>query len=360
MGDYAAALVAGENPTVARQNAEKAFTTNPTIDSAAKTTVADSLTLADLNLLSNPAIQQALGSTVTTLITTLAADEAVRTFIAERDGDAVAELLANTAVVDELASSVGSAITQLLGYPGFNAALLGAVNQYADDVIDGIGTVDSLTPAQRALKTLQSSTAAVAAVNSVVPPAISTLLGYPNVRQAFGLYADEATIASLKKSRFNIAFLDNTIGKVVDGTVESLITKDAGVTLVDRLVVNILLGMPFRDWRGFTTQEIIADPLLQIAVGMSLGQGVGSLFGDNIFGNLIGAAVAVPATLVIGATSAVLGFLELLFGRPTYGPSPAAAQAGSGHSQHAQQLSSVADDLYIWNSVIRHLGPLPV
>ena len=356
VGDYAAALVAGEDPAVARHNAERALETNSTLDSAAKNTVADSLTLANINLLSNTAIQQALGATVTTLITTLAANEAVRTVIAERDGDAVAELLANTAVIGEMASAVGSVVTQLLGYPGFNAALLGAVNQYADDVIDGI---DRPTAEQNAVKTLQSAPATVAAVNSVVPPTISALLGYPNVRQAVGLYADEATIASLQKSRFNIAFLDNSIGKVADGTVESLLARTAGVTLVDRLVVSIILGMPVKDWRGFTTQEIIADPFLQIAVGMSLGQGIGSLFGDNIFGDLIGAVAAVPATLVIGATSAVLGFVELIFGRPTYGPSPAAARVGSEHSHHAQQIA-VVDDLYIWNSVIRDLGPLPV
>ncbi|WP_293307073.1 hypothetical protein, partial [Mycolicibacterium sp.] len=351
VGDYAAALVAGEDPAVARQNAEEALKTNPTIDSAEKTTVADSLTLVDLNLLSNPAIQQALGATVTTLITTLAADTAVQAFIAQQDGSAVAELLANTAVVGEMATQIGSVVTQLLGYPGFNAALLGAVNQYADDVIDG---ADATVAQQSALKGLRSATAVVGAVNAVIPPAVNTLLAYPDVRQALGLFADEETVSLLQKSGINNRFLDRTFGQIADGTVQSLFGKNAGQTLADNLVVKIVLGMPISDWRGFTAQEVVTDPFLQIALGMSIGQGIGSLFGDNVVADMIGVVVGVPATLVVGATSAIVALFELIFGRPSFGVNPAAS-VRSNESHYAESLT-ITDDLYIWNSVVLDLG----
>lgn len=339
VGDYAAALVAGEDPAVARQNAEEALRTNPTIDSAEKATVADSLILANLNLLSNPAIQAALGTTTTTLITTLAADPTVQAFIAQRDNPALAELLANTAVLGEVAPVVGSVVTQLLGYPGFNTALLDAVNQFADDLIDGQETSYA---EQHALQTLRSAPATVSAVRSVVPPAVNTLLAFSNVRQALGLYADEETVAYLQRFGINNRFLDRTFGQVTDGTVESLLTRTAGLTLADNLVVNVVLGMPIKDWRSFTAQEVIADPFLQIAFGMSLGHGIGSLFGDNVFGELIGVAAAVPATLGVVISSAIVGFFEWIFGRPSVGVIPSAA----------------AEDLPVWRATVLDLGAI--
>lgn len=327
VGQFAASVVAGEKPNVAEQAALDALRTNPTIDSAAKTTVADSLSLINLTLLSYPAIQQALGATVTTLITTLAADAAIQAFIAERDGAAVAELLADAPVVAETATAVGAVVTQLLGYPGFTLALLGAVNQFADDVIDEKGVLEAQ---QDALRQLQTAPAVVSAVKAVVPPQVGTLLGYPNVRQALGVVAQEDVIALLRKSGIDNRFLDRTAGQVADGTVDSLLARPAGVSLVDDLVVSIMLGMPAMDWRSFTTQEVIEKPALQIALGMSIGQGIGSLFGDNIIGGLIGFATGVPVTLAIGVGSAIIGFLDWILGGLRYdavAPAPATAIA---------------------------------
>ncbi|MGI9161885.1 MAG: hypothetical protein ACR2JI_03010, partial [Mycobacterium sp.] len=332
VGDYAAALVAGEDPKVARQDAEQALRTNPTIDSAAKTTVADSLILADLNLLSSPSIQQALGATTTTLITTLAGDEAVRTWVAGRNGP-LAELLGNAPVAAELASTVGAVVTALLGYPGFNGALLTAVNTFADDVIDDVPQATAL---QNALDELRSAPAYVAAVKSVVPPAMSSLVSYPDVRQAVGVYADEETVLELRKVGINNRFLDRTFGQVANGTVDSLLNKQAGVTLADDLAVNLMLGMPLKDWRSFTVQEVIGSLDLQLALGVSVGQGIGSLFGDNSVGTLIGTVAAVPATVVIGIGSAIIGFFQWIFGRPSFGVVEPAA----------------AVDLPVWNATV--------
>ena len=342
VGQFAWDVLAYGDPQAAAKAAVAAFEASPAIDSAAKETVAQTLPLVDLYLLSNPAIQQALGSTITTLITTLAADPAIQAYVAGGNAP-LAELLANTAVVGEVAVAVGSTVTQLLGYPGFTPALLGAVNQYADDVIDG---TTEATAQSDALKAWRSQPAVVGAVKYVVPPQVNSLLADPDVVAALGLYADEETVASLQKNRFNIRFLDNMIGQVVNGTVESLLIKQAGVILADNLAVNLVLGMPWSDWRGFTAQEIIADPFLQIAFGMSLGQGVGSLFGDNAVAQLIGVAVGVPAAVAVVGGSLIAGLLQWLFGRPTYAVTPAAAAANARASYH------VRVDMYATNTVV--------
>lgn len=345
-GQYAASVLSGMDPTEAEKQAVADLEASPTIISAAKETIADSLILTNLNLLSNPTIQQALGATVATLITTLAAEPVIQALFTAP----LAELLSNTEVVGQVAAAVGSAVTQFLGYPGFNAALLGAVNQFADAVIDG---TDEKTAQDDAVQSLRSAPVVVSAVNSVIPATVNSLLAYPDVLAALGLYADEETIASLQKNRFNIRFLDPAIGQVVNGTVASLLTRQAGVILADNLAVSVVLGMPWQDWRAFTAQEIIADPFLQIAVGMSIGRGVGLLLGDNVVADLVGVAVGVPAALAVSIGAGIAGILQWLFGKPTYGVNPAAStsQASSGGKHR------LPEDLYVTNTVV--LSPVP-
>jgi len=62
----------------------------------------------------------------------------------------------------------------------------------------------------------------------------------------------------------------------------------------------------------------------------------------------------VPATLVVGATSAIVALFELIFGRPSFGVNPAAS-VRSNESHYAESLT-ITDDLYIWNSVVLDLG----
>lgn len=57
--------------------------TDPAVQSALKITVADILNLVDTVMLSNPAIQQALGTITTTLIEQLSGNAGIRTYVAK-------------------------------------------------------------------------------------------------------------------------------------------------------------------------------------------------------------------------------------------------------------------------------------
>ena len=106
--------------------AEAELLANSAIQTALKTTIADTLNLVDSTMLSNAAFQQALGTIVTTLIETLAGSPAVRTYLGDELGPtlgpAVVNLLADSTFVDDVAVTFGSVLTNLLAYPGFNGS----------------------------------------------------------------------------------------------------------------------------------------------------------------------------------------------------------------------------------------------
>ena len=310
-GDIALAVLTGESVTAAARDALSALEANAAIQAGVQVTVADAFTVIDTEVLSSATFQQDLGTAVTGLINELAADQVVQQYVTDRYGAAVGGLLADTAVVGEVASAVGSALTQLLGYSGVSTALTDAADQFVDAVLAG---TDTGAAAQAALKSIQTAPSVVAAVNAVIPPILNTLLDTTDVRQAIGVVAQQATIARLDQSWFHIAFLDRMIGQVAKGTVEDFLTRTAGRRLVDDVVVHLVLGMPVSDATDFVVDEVLRKPGLQIALGFSLGAGIGSLFGDNILGEVIGWVSGFPATIAVGVAAVVIGVYEWIVG----------------------------------------------
>ena len=350
-GQFAAAVLAGEDPLVAWGAALDALKTSTVVQAALKATIADTLNLVNTDLLSVPSIQQEIGSIATELITELADSPAVRTYIADALGSplgpVVAKLLADPALVDAAAGVLGSAVTQLLSYPGFRSGLTGAINQFADAVLDGKTTQEAL---QVALKWLQADPAFMTAVDAVVPTVLNALLSYAKVRQAIGEAIKQETIARLKESGINNAFLDGVAGQVAGGTVDSFLGTRAGERLVDDVVLNVLAGMPFNDVTNYATQQVIHDPLLQIALGMSIGQGIGSLFGDNIVGHFIGFVAGVPITIVVVATAGVVSLYQWIFGEPNLSAGQSAQALPDG--SHFFQPLAAASDSYVMNAIL--------
>ena len=327
-GQFAEALVTSTNPTQARQDAIAALTSSPVIRSGAKAVIADALDMIDTTLLSDLATEQAIGSIVTTLITDLATDPVVQTFIEGQLGPTlgpvIAGLLADTPVVDGIAALLGNAVAEALGYPGFSTALTGAAGQVADAVIDG---ADAGVAVQSALRSLQASPAFIGAANAIVPPTVNAILAYPEVRQTIGDAAQQEAIAALRRIGIDNRFLDAVAGQVAEGTAEALLAKNAARELIDTIAVKVVLGMPLSDVTGFAAEEVIRSLPLQLAVGFSVGQGIGSLFGDNIIGDVIGLAAAFPATIVVSVTAGIVGFFQLIFGAPNVDPSRVALAA---------------------------------
>lgn len=310
-GDVALAVLVFESPAAAVRDALSALRANTAIQAGVLGTVADALGVIDTEVLSNAAFQQTLGTAITGLINELAADQVVQTFVTGQFGAAVGGLLADTAVVGEVASAVGTAVTQLLGSPGVSTAVTNAAAQFIDAVLEGTATTEA---AQAALAALRSDPSVVAAVNSVIPPIVNSVLDTADVRQAIGVVVEATTLATLGQTWPNIPFLDNIIARVVRATAEDFLTRPAGQKLVDGLVVDLVLGTPVTEIEAIVVREVVRSPALQIALGFSLGVGIGSLFGDNIFGDIIGFAAGFPATLVVSVAATVIGIYQWIVG----------------------------------------------
>ena len=125
-------------------------------------------------------------------------------------------------------------------------------------------------------------------------------------------------------------------------------SSDGGVKKLAQLLPPSAVDAPLADAEASGTRSTAPTgcwPLLQIALGMSIGQGIGSLFGDNIIGDLIGLAAAVPATLVVGVATGLVLIYQWLFGGPSLGAGQAmpVGQAAADESHFFQPLPAAAD-----------------
>jgi hypothetical protein len=329
--EFALVLVAGGGLAKAVEAAETELTSSAAVQAGVETAITDALNQVDTAIVGNPAVQQLLGTITTNLVEEVAGDEAVQAYVAERYGAAVAGLLANTAAVDVIATQLGSVVTGLLAYPGVSTAVTESLALFAGEWLGGTSEFVALADA---IKTLQANTAFIAAVNAVIPPAVNNILADAAARSAIAVVVGDEVIAALKKAGINNSFLDKVGGQVAKGAAESLLTRKAGVALIDDLAVKLALGMPLSDVTGFVGDEVLHKPALQFALGLSIGQGIGSLFGDNIFGRLIGTMVGIPTAITISVVSGLLNFYAWLSEGwavvPVFGPAQAVPAAADG------------------------------
>ena len=348
-GRTAAAILAGTSVATALQEALRALETDPLVLAALSATVTAGLEAVDSSLLSNPDVQQLLNSTVTTVIEQLAAIPAARAAIGDLlgppFGGAIAGLLADSAFVDDVAVTFGAVIADLLAYPGFNGAVTGAIGQMADALLAGTGFSAAI---QEGLAALEANPDYRAAVSTIVPGALNSLLSSPVVRQAVATTAKTIVVDLLKGSGIDNGLIDGAAGQVVGVTVDSFLAKPTAKVLLDRIVVDVLEGMPVDEVANTVIQAVLRDPMLQVALGTSVGLGVGSLFGDNIVGLLVGGVVGITATVVISIASG----LTLLFtgGGPVVGA--AATTNGQLADGHFFETVTMPGDLYVMTAVI--------
>ena len=348
-GQLVAAVLAGADLATALAAAEAELLANSAIQTALKTTIADTLNLVDSTMLSNAAFQQALGTIVTTLIETLAGSPAVRTYLGDELGPtlgpAVVNLLADSTFVDDVAVTFGSVLTNLLAYPGFNGSVIGALNQIADAVVDG---TDPATAIQEGLAALEANPDYQAAINAIVPKAVNSLLNTAAVRQAVGAAVRTIVIDALKGAGINNGFIDGIAGQVAGVSVETFLAKPTAEALFDRVTLDVLTGMPLSEVTDAVIQAVLRDPGLQVALGTSIGTGIGSLFGDNIIGLLVGGVAGFTATIVIAVASGLTRLFTA--GDPAVGA--AAASGGPAVSSHFFPLLPAPGDLYVMSAVV--------
>jgi hypothetical protein len=354
-GAFAVALVRGDDRQDATQIAVDDLTSNADVVAGVKATIADALNLVDTTMLSTRAVQESLGVITTDLVETLAGDAAVQAYVAEQYGAAVAGLLTNQAVVDEISSQLGLAVTELLAYPGVSTAITDSLNLFADEYIDGTNEFVALGDA---LKYLQADPAFVAGVNAVIPNTVNTILADPAVLAAVEVLAQQEAIAALQSFGIKIKFIDKIAGQIAKGTAGSFLTRPAGIGLVDDLAVKLVLGMPLSEVESYLGHEVVYSSKVRYALGFSIGQGIGSLFGDNIVGRLIGAVAGVPVTVTLEIATGFLRFYDWLSSGWAVAPdfstsqiTPSAAASLPNGSHYFQPVPAAAD-LYVMNAVL--------
>ena len=330
LGAAAAALTESwlvGDPDTVRQEILHGLKTDPEIVSALKVTIADVLTQVNDTVLSQPAIDRALGAIVSTATTSIVGSPAVQSFIGGRLkgplGDVVVALLAAPGVSAALGQAVGSSVTGLLLFPGFTTTITDAIGQYADAVLDG--TDDAL---QITIAALQANPVFRGAVATVVPVSTDIFLNTPAVQTAV---QGAAKTYVTDKLGIKNKFVDGVAGRVVGGTVDSLLTQPAALDLFNQVIADVLDGMPLKDVNAVVVHAIITEPDLQTAIGMSLGAGIGALFGHNIVGFAIGIATGVVLSITV---SVVAGIYKIVSGGGPEVPvvSPPSATAAANDS----------------------------
>ena len=273
-------VVAGGNEAAALQNGLQSLDANPLFANYAWDTV-----------LADPGMAQALGGTVGSLITGLAADSDVQAAIGERVSGYLTSALGNSPAAAGIAATVSAVVVGLLADPAAGAGL-GAVG----------GT---------AVTVLLSQPGAVAAMENVSDQ-IGALVGGSNPAGAA-----EAAWQSLQADP---AFRD-AVGVAVTAALNVALTDAGLVQAIGAGVTDLVAG-------------VAADPTLQAMAGEQIGGYVGAALAgtpvSGLSGTLTGVLVALISNeAVTGGLADVAGAVLVDFlGQP--GIATALADIGGG------------------------------
>ncbi|WP_163806739.1 beta strand repeat-containing protein [Mycolicibacterium anyangense] len=312
----AVALVSGTSPGSVIQTALAALQANSAIRTALAATAGNIVN----SVVTDTALISALGSAAASLVTQLAGDPQVQALVGgllgSTYGPVIVGVLADPSAAADLAAAVGGALSTFFGQTGVPAALSAAASLIVATVLDGAPLPAVL---QAALGGLAATPAIKTAIDAVVAQVLKATLDVPAVQYAVGGAAKELISKALPSG------LGPVVGQVTQGALDSLLDNSAAQTLLTNLTVSIANGLPPADAINTVINAVIGSPQLQIAFGMAVGQGIGSLLGDNPVGFIVGGVVGVAATVLIGAASGLTLLVNGL--RNLFGGAPAASSA---------------------------------
>lgn len=222
-------------------------------------------------LLTNPAVPQALGTGVTTLVGEVITDPGVQAFLRDRLGafitgnqsgvvgtaisGVVNGLLADPALLSALAGAAGTTVTALLSQPGIPAVAISAIQQ----IVVGDASPASVLSAVAANPAVQS------ALNGTLLAAATELLANPAVPQALG-DAARSLVTGLAADPAFRALIADQLGGVLNTT------ADFGALLTDPAVIYALGAAA-----GTTVTAFLAQPGLAAGLAGGAAQIIGAL-----------------------------------------------------------------------------------
>ena len=347
VAQFVDAVAAGTDVSAALQSALQSL--QQSLKTQVATTINAAIALSGTVLLGDHAVQRALGSTTKDLVSAFAADPLLQAMLKNElgttVGPAVAGLLNDPKVSDGLATALGTALTRLLAQPGVVTGLTTAGQQVAGAVLDGNSATDALINALQSARTTPVFRAAFAVV---VPQAVDSLVRSPDVRNAIGRAAGTIVTTLLKDNGIDVGIVNSVVGQLVRVATASALAKPAVTKLIGDAATQYLGGTTTDQIVTNVLQSVVRDHTLQVAIGTSLGQAVGSLFGDNPVGSIVGWVAGGAATLVIGLASG----LTLLFTGgvgPVYGSGTA---SDSTANSRFFEVGGALGDTYLMRAVI--------
>lgn len=309
-GDVLTAVIAGADPADALAAAWDALQADPDLAAALTSTLEAALDTLGDTVLGNATVHQALGDTVAALLGGLSGDPVVQSVIGDLlgsgIGDTIAGLLTDPEFGAATADALGEAVTDLLGYPGVSTALTDALGQIATAVVTGGDPAEAV---QGVLQALAADPAVQAALNTVLPGYLDSILESADIREGLAEVAQQVVTDLLQDSGIADPAMAGAVGQIAEVAIVSLLANDAFGGLINDLASDILSGAPVSEVTDVVVQAVLRDSALQGALGSAIGQGIGSLLGDNLVGALVGQVAGSVATLVIG----VAATLTLLF-----------------------------------------------
>ncbi|MGY4712830.1 hypothetical protein ACXDF8_25295 [Mycolicibacterium sp. CBM1] len=130
------------------------------------------------------------------------------------------------------------------------------------------------------------------------------------MQQAVGAAARDIVTGLIEKTPLDNPFLDAVAGQVTQAAVDSLLANPAAQSLIASLAGDVLNGTPTSDLIDTVLQAVINSPQLQIAFGMAVGAGIGSLLGSNPVAFAVGQVIGATTALVIGMASGTALLIE--------------------------------------------------
>lgn len=317
IADELRAAVAGSNAGAALDVAWQALQANSAIQSAFGAAVSSALNVA----LTDVDLVQALGVTVTNVISDLANDPALQAFIGQNVvgylvsalagdpivaglapvlGDLVTGLVANSAVSDGLANVVGGVLTTFFGQPFVAGALSDVGGQIATALL--IGT-DPAAVIGASWQGLQANSQFASAVAGTIAGAVSAVLANTDLVSALGTAA-AGLVGALTNDPTAWSFIGDLAGSTYGDAIVAMLADPEAAGRLAQLAVSAVTG--FLGKSGVpaalsdTTNQLVASLLAGTSLDSALQGAVLSLQSNP-------AIQAALDALISGTLSAILG-----------------------------------------------------
>ncbi len=296
---------------------------DPAVPNAIGTTVSGSVSA----LLADTQVIAGAGRAFRDVFAGLTSDPAVRALIGEvfavplgnAAGQAVVNLLATTGFRDGLAQALGNIPMNLLGPEDVRTAFAAAFGQLARDVTAGVPLGDA------------------------TGPVLTALLDNPTVRRAFGSTAtllaidvinNLATFADVAVEEPTSRALATYVGTAVTGFLNYPGITTVLTDTVDVVVTNAVNGTD----PGSALYDLQTNPTYRAALGATIPNLVGSVFGDSALRRSIGQLASVGVVELMRGAGVDVPILNVAVGQAAY----AAVTSLLADTQVAQLVSTLA------------------